>query len=469
MSTSEESIRTGDHQTQTLDVAALARQTLDRLQAFTHMNMLISTSRKTVIARAETLDAQLAEGRALPLHGFALVVKDNINTRDFPTTGGTPLLKWHRPATDAGVVQRLRTAGALVVGKANLHELAFGITSNNAHFGPVRNPYNSELIAGGSSGGTAAAVAAGIVPAGLGTDTGGSVRIPAALCGVCGFRPTSGRYPADGLILLSKTRDTIGIIARSVEDIQILDHTIAGAEPAHIAQIAGLRIGVPRNPFYEELHPEVEAVVENTLHTLAECGVELVELAVPGLLDLNDRIGFPIVLHEAPIHIQDYLGTLAIPISLEQLIEGIASPDVKRLFQAMCLGHPVDRAVYLHARDQLRPDLQKQFANLFRVHGLEAILYPTTPLTASRIGEDESVEINGVQKPIFQTYIRNCDPSANAGIPSLTIPAGLATSGLPVGVSLDGPAGSDCRLLALGAALQARLSPVPKPPAQLQP
>ena len=167
------------------------------------------------------LDRKIEQGEHLLLHGIPILVKDNINTVDFLTTGGTPALANHQPSADAGVITRLKNAGALIVGKTNMHELAFGITSNNAFTGAVHNPYDRKLITGGSSGGSAAAVSAHIVPVSLGSDTGGSNRIPASLCGVCGFRPTTGRYPGDGLINLSKTRDTVGIFAHSVSDIAL--------------------------------------------------------------------------------------------------------------------------------------------------------------------------------------------------------------------------------------------------------
>ena len=180
------------------------------------------------------------QGGAL-LAGLPILAKDNINTTAFPTSGGTAALLDHTPATDAGVVRRIEAAGGFIGAKAGMHELAFGITSNNAVTGAIHNPVDPTLIPGGSSGGTAAAVAAGIFPMGLGTDTGGSCRIPAALCGVVGFRPSTGRYPGDGIVPISHSRDTVGPMARSVRDVALMDRVLsaetAAVGPADLGQI----------------------------------------------------------------------------------------------------------------------------------------------------------------------------------------------------------------------------------------
>ena len=186
-----------------------------------------------VRAAAAAADERRAGGGPLgPLHGVPLALKDNLDTADMPTTGGTPGLRGSRPARNAPVVQRLLDAGAIVFGKANLHELAYGITNNNAGFGAARNPYDRTRIPGGSSGGVGAAVGARIVPGGIGSDTGGSVRVPAALCGIVGFRPTTGRWPQAGIVPISHTRDTAGPMTRSVADCVLLDRVVTGATAA---------------------------------------------------------------------------------------------------------------------------------------------------------------------------------------------------------------------------------------------
>ena len=221
--------------------------------------------------------ADRAEAGAGPLAGVPLAVKDNLDTRDFPTTGGTPALRDSRPGRDQHAVERLRAAGAAVIGKTNLHELALGVTSNNAAFGPVRNPHDPSRSAGGSSGGSAVAVATGVVPIALGTDTGGSVRVPAAHCGVVGWRPTVGRWGTGRTVPISRTRDTAGVLATSVADAAVVDELVTG-EPAAEPSARPLRLGVPRVGFYDDLHPQVAACAQRVLDRLADGGVDLVEV-----------------------------------------------------------------------------------------------------------------------------------------------------------------------------------------------
>src|SRR3954467_13055914 len=197
--------------------------------------------------------ADSAEGGTGPLAGVPVAVKDNLDTADFSTTGGTPALRNSRPGRDQHAVGRLRAAGAAVVGKTNLHELALGITSNNAAFGAVRNPHDPSRVAGGSSGGSAVAVATGVVPLALGTDTGGSVRVPAAFCGLVGFRPTVGRWGTGATVPISGTRDTAGVLATGVGDAVLVDELVTGQPAA--AGDRPLRLGVPRAGFYDDLHP----------------------------------------------------------------------------------------------------------------------------------------------------------------------------------------------------------------------
>ena len=239
-----------------------------------------------------------AASRAVPgggrLAGLPVPVKDNFDTADMPTTGGTPGLRDHRPARNAPILRRLAAEGAYVMGKLNMHELAFGITSNNGAFGAARNPYDSARIPGGSSGGSGAAVAARMAPVAMGTDTGGSVRIPAALCGVAGFRPTTGRYSQEGIVPISNTRDTAGPLARSVEDLALFDSVIAGTpDDLPDSSLKGARIGVPRAHFYDNLHPETARVAEGTLATLAAAGTLLIEADMPDVPKLDEAAGFP--------------------------------------------------------------------------------------------------------------------------------------------------------------------------------
>ncbi len=410
-----------------------------------------------------------AASRALPgggrLAGLPVPVKDNFDTADMPTTGGTPGLRDHRPARNAPVLQRLVDEGACVMGKLNMHELAFGITSNNGAFGPARNPYDPARIPGGSSGGSGAAVAARMAPVAMGTDTGGSVRVPAALCGVAGFRPTTGRYSQAGIVPISSTRDTAGPLARSVEDLALFDGVIAGV-PGGLPQpdLKGVRIGVPRGHFYENLHPETSRVAEAALTALGEAGAVLVEADMPDVPKLDGAAGFPVALFETVVELNRYLSESGLPLDLASLAAAVASPDVAGLLQGVLTPEgAIPEPVYRAALTQTRPALQAAYAGYFASNDVIAAIFPTTPLPASLIGEDETVELNGEPVPTFLTFIRNTGPSSLAGIPGVTLPAGLSSDGLPIGIELDGPAGSDRALLAWSAAVEAALPATPAP------
>lgn len=459
-----------------LSAEACVQALLARCRQHADLNALIFLNDTAALAAARQIDADRVAGRALkPLAGLFIVVKDNINTADMPTTAGTPAMLGARPKTTAPSLQRLLDAGAIVLAKANLHELAFGITSTNfsPFAGAVKNPYDKSRMPGGSSGGTAVAIASGMVACGLGTDTGGSTRIPAALCGVVGLRPSVGnggaerRYQDAGAVVpVSHTRDTIGPMGRSVADVALLDSAITGTERVSALPLQGLRLGVPA-ALWAGLDSGLAAVLAAARKKLADAGAVLVDMDLPGLLARNDQISFQVALHEPVADMPAYLAASGLTgLSLQSIAAQVASPDVKGAFGAI-LGD-VYASAYPDAMAVHRPALQKLYADAFSQLALDALVFPTTVLPAAPIdlakGSDK-VSINGgTPVDTFLTFIRNTDPGSNAGIPGLSIPAGLTASGLPVGIEIDGPVGSDRKLLAIGLSVEAALGRLPKPP-----
>jgi indoleacetamide hydrolase len=442
---------------------------LRRAESSAWMGAMIAIERSSALHQAALCDARDRSSTSSPLHGLPLVVKDNIDVAGMPTTSGSPVLAGHVPLTSASAVQRLLDAGAVVLGKSNLHELCFGITSNNATYGPVRNPYAPERIAGGSSGGTAAAIAAGLAPAGIGSDTGGSLRIPAALCGVVGFRPSTGRWPSDGVVTISNTRDTLGPMARTVADCALLDAVVCNA-PLSLAPMGlqGVRIGVPRQLFWQTLEPSMAHAAQAVLVQLSQAGVELVECDVGIDNDECTQAGMAVALYESLPCLQKYMASHHLVFDAVKITSRIASPDVRGIFESLLGPQAPALPAYQHALQVQRPALRQAYAQCFARHNLSALIFPTTPLPAALIGQDDTVLLAGQQVSTFLTYTRNVGPGSFAGIPGITLPMGCNDAGLPLGIALDGPVHSDRQLLALAQAVQALLPPTPRPPVFVQ-
>jgi Asp-tRNA(Asn)/Glu-tRNA(Gln) amidotransferase A subunit family amidase len=439
---------------------AYAEALLARCAAGADLNAFISLNPDAVRAGARTADARREAGEVLgPLHGLPLPVKDSINTADMPTTAGTSALRDFRPAVDATVVARLRAAGAFVLGKTNLHELSLGWTSSNMAYGPVRNPWDQARIPGGSSGGTAAAVAAGLAPLGVAEDTQGSIRVPAALCGIAGFRPTTGRYPNDGCAPISGLFDQIGPQARHVADLALFDAVMTGDDaPLVVPALRGLRLGIAREYYFAGLDPAVAAVVEAVLSRLADAGVTIIEADVPGLGALVDAITMPVQIHDVVPALTAWLESSGADIGFDEMLVAV-SPDVQAVLRQFALpGAPqaIADGYYATARDVQLPALRALLADWYAEYRVDAMLLPATMAVATPIGADTLVRIGDIDVAFSVVMGRNIAPGSTAGLPGLVLPAGLA-DGLPVAIELDGPAGTDRRLLGIGLAIETML------------
>ena len=444
--------------------SAYAEALLARAAQAAGLNAFIHHDPAQVRAAARAADDHRSGGvKPGLLHGIPLALKDNLDTAGIATTAGTPALSANRPVRNAPIVQKLIDAGAIVFGKANLHELAYGISNNNAAYGAARNPYDRTRIPGGSSGGVGVAVGARIVPGGIGSDTGGSVRIPAALCGIVGFRPTTLRWSQAGIVPISHTRDTAGPMTRCVADCALLDQVITGSTILPAARLKGLRLGVPRGHFWESLEAEVARLMEGVLVTLKDAGAVLVEADVPDAPRLDNEAGFPIALYETIVDLNAYLADHGSALRYADVVAQVASPDVKGILQSLLGEGAIPEPAYRAAIEVQRPALQAAYREYFKGHDVAAVVFPTTPLPAARIGEDETVLLNGAAVPTFPTFIRNCSPGSVAGIPGISLPAAMTKSGLPLGLELDGPAGSDAQLLAIALAVEGALPKLPAP------
>lgn len=438
----------------------LATMFLDRIERHNPaLNAYLTTNREATIAEAQRADHRRRAGRSRgPLDGIPISLKDNLWTMGVRTTAGSKFLRDFMPAKAATAVTHLWRAGAILLGKTNLHEFAYGVTTNNPHYGPTRNPWDTERIPGGSSGGAAAAIAAGLCAASLGTDTGGSIRIPAALCGIAGLKPTFGRVSCFGAVPLAPSLDHVGPLARSVGDLALLLSVIAGRDQLDKATLAQprlkaiatvrelstrlrsrftknrpLRLGWPREYFFTHLEPEVRRAVEAARRSFEKLGAIVEEISLPHIHD-GDEPSTAIALAEAT---QVHRGAGWFPARAADY-----GDDVRKRLE---MGGEIKAVDYLQAQEVRRRASADFEAAWTRV---DAILAPTVPITAPRIGENVA-QIDGKEEPVRGALIRLNRPANFTGLPAISLPCGWTQNGLPIGLQIIGRAWGEEELLSI--------------------
>ncbi len=401
---------------------------IDRLQP--QLNAFITLTADDAVKTAREAEAEIARGdHRGPLHGIPIALKDLFDVSGVPTTAGSKILAGNIAAADSASAARLRDAGAVILGKLNLHEFAYGATGVNPHFGACRNPWDTERICGGSSSGSGSAVAAGLCFAALGTDTGGSIRIPASLCGIAGLKPTFGRVSRRGVVPLSWSLDHVGPMTRSVADCAIVLQAIAGHDPLDASSaneavpdysesletgIEGLRAGVPRELFFDNLDPEVEGPVRAAIKTLEGLGARVTEIGLPYITEIPGGLT-AIMLPEALAYHQKWMAERP----------NDYGDDVRYRLE---LG-----ATYLAVHYVQAQRLRERAVAAWRERvfdKVDLIVTPTTAAAASRIGESDLSVTFGL--------IRNTNPINFLGLPALSVPCGFTAAGLPVGMQLIG-------------------------------
>lgn len=454
-----------------LSPVELVEATLARIESLNpRLNAYLTVAAEQAVAAARAAEAEIARGRYRgPLHGIPIGVKDLYDTAGMRTTAGSKILADHVPDRDATAVARLKAAGAVVLGKTHTHEFAYGPTNNNPHYGPARNPWNPERVAGGSSGGSGAGTAAGLCQSGLGTDTAGSIRIPAACCGVVGMKPTYGRASRAGIVPLCWSLDHPGPLARTVADAAIVLAAMAGHDPADAATVdlpvppwavelgldlpgpaggrgtpaaaapsaRGLRVGVPREYFFERVEDGVARAVRAAIDELGRAGAEVEEVSLPHIGDavfVQRAVGLP----EATAYHLHWLRERP----------GDYGDDVRFRLEA---GLVVTGVQYVQAQ-RARSVLKDEFAAALR--GVDVIATPTLPLGAPPIGQG-TVRLGGVDEDVSQALVRLTAPANLVGLPAITVPCGFTPDGLPVGLQLIGRAFDETTVFRAAAAYEA--------------
>lgn len=396
--------------------------------------------------QADGIDAARAARRPLgPLAGVPVGIKDLVDVAGTVTTAGSHRRFHHSAASDATLIARLRQAGAVLIGKTNLHEFAYGVTNLNAHYGPARNPWDLTRIPGGSSGGSAVAVAAGLCAGAVGTDTGGSIRIPAALCGVVGMKPTYGRVPLDGVVPLSWSLDHAGPLTRSVRDAALFLDVMAGLDGTAAAfsqelggadGVRGLRLGVPRPFFWEHVHADVMRLAEDALRVLHDLGARLVDCAIPYASYAGAAASVVMSAEATAFH-----------ESMLRSHYGAYGDDVRIRLERGLFLLATEYVGGLQARRFLRNEAMRVFANV------DVLVMPTTPSCAAPIEEDPGAAPD-TSLALSVQLTRLTNPFNTTGLPALSVPCGFTADGLPAGLQVVGPAGGEGVVLRVGEAYE---------------
>jgi aspartyl-tRNA(Asn)/glutamyl-tRNA(Gln) amidotransferase subunit A len=426
----------------------LTRLYLSRIERLNpKLNAFITVAAESALAEAAVAERELLRRRPRgPLHGIPVALKDNIATRNLRTTMGSLILRSFVPAADATVVSKLRRAGAIVLGKTNLHEFAYGVTSENPHYGAVRNPWDTDRITGGSSGGSAAAVAAGLCAAAIGSDTGGSIRIPSALCGVVGLKPTFGRVSVHGVFPLAPSFDHVGPIARSAMDAALVLECIAGPDPHDPTAVPRrrenfriapkrkrLRLGRPREHFWVKVDPEIRRITEAALAVLVTLGAKVEDISLPAIAEGIEAANLIAGVEATRVHERaGYFPARA----------GEYGADVRgRLEQ----GGKMRAVDYLSAQETMRRARDEFEA---AVENVDAIVIPAGLVAAPPLG-CERVRVDDVEMPIRGAFV-DLNRAANfTGLPALSVPCGFTQNGLPVGIEFIGGRFAEAMLIGI--------------------
>ncbi len=376
-----------------------------------------------------------------PLHGIPIALKDLFYTRGIKTTAGSRVYENFVPDSDADVVVRLRDAGAISIGKTNLHELAFGITSRNPHYGAVLNPVDHSRLVGGSSGGSAAAIAAGMVPMALGSDTGGSVRIPASYCGIVGFKPTYDRVSRSGVLPLAFSSDHVGPLGSCVEDCAFAFNAMTGEKSGlgveALSDMRGLRVGVPRNFFFDAIEDEVAASVRRSISVMETHGAAVIEVQVPDFAEINVVARLVQLAEVAAVY-------------WEQQDPTLFGKDVWSLLEQgrMIAGHE-----YINGQ-RLRTVFRREMDQVWEK--VDILATPTTPMVAPPV-DAQTIKIGGREESVRMASTRLMRGINLLGVPALSMPCGKGESGLPIGLQLIGAQYADEKLLTIATTLEGML------------